>query len=94
MNHMLESIRIPQIRPFCESKQSKCASKVAQYCDLALKNPQTGESGDRREPMPGIGGMKPGQGVREQAVSHFGGHQTRLSPKLGHSKRTCVVENA
>jgi len=27
MNHMLESIRIPQIRPFCESKTIKMCLK-------------------------------------------------------------------
>jgi len=75
---MLESIRIPQIRAFCESKQPKCASEVAQYCDLALeihKREKAAIAANQgREPV----GTKPGYGVREQAVSPFVGHQTRL----------------
>ena len=94
MNQMLDSIRIPQIRAFCESKQPKCATEVAQYCDLASKiyrrEKDAIAANQSREPV----GTKPGYGVREQAVLHPGGPAKKLPLKLGHSKRIYVAENA
>ena len=73
MNQMLESIRIPQIRAFCESKQPKCASEVAQYCDLASKIYRREKAAiaanQGREP---VMGTKPSYGPRTGCVAFRG----------------------